>query len=93
MYYLLRHGQEEFRLGVSVSKKLGNAVVRNRLRRVIKEIVRLHSDRIPPGYDFIVIARKPAAEMGYKEMEKSLLHVLRRGALYVQSGAAAGDRK
>ncbi|WP_248929328.1 ribonuclease P protein component [Paenibacillus hamazuiensis] len=81
VYYMKRGGGEAFRLGVSVSKKLGNAVVRNRLRRVIKEIVRHHADRIPPEYDFIVIARKPVVEMDYKEMEKSLLHVLRKAAL------------
>lgn len=70
-----------FRLGVSVSKKLGNAVVRNRLRRMMKEIVRLNGERIVPRTDFILIARKPAAEMDYQEMEKSILHVLKRAAL------------
>lgn len=72
---------ERFRMGVSVSKKLGNAVVRNRLRRVVKEIVRLQSERIRSHYDFIVIARKPVADMDYREMEKSLLHALKRAQL------------
>lgn len=72
---------ERFRMGVSVSKKLGSAVVRNRLRRVMKEIVRLNADRIRSHYDFIVIARMPVAEMDYKEMEKSLMHALKRAQL------------
>lgn len=72
---------EQFRMGVSVSKKMGNAVVRNRLRRMIKEIVRLNADRIRPQQDFIVIARKPVVGMEYKEMEKCLLHALKRASL------------
>lgn len=84
LYYKVQHGQESFRLGVSVSKKLGNAVVRNRIRRMLKEIVRLNAARIPGGYDFIIIARKPAAEMSYQEMEKSVLHVLKRASLLLR---------
>ncbi len=69
---------EKIRVGISASKKLGGAVVRNRLRRVVKEIVRLHIDDIPSGYDLIVIVRNPALQMNYQEMEKSLLHAIRR---------------
>lgn len=69
---------ESFRLGISASKKVGNAVVRNRLRRMIKEIVRLNGERLAPRKDLILIVRKPAAEMEYAEMEKSILHVLKR---------------
>lgn len=84
LYYKARPEQETFRLGVSVSKKLGNAVVRNRIRRMLKEIVRLNAARIPGGYDLIIIARKPAAEMDYHDMEKSVLHVLKRASLLVR---------
>lgn len=80
LYYLPKTGQGEFRLGLSISKKVGNAVVRNRLRRVIKEIVRLNIDRITGGYDYIIIVRKPCAEMNYKELEKSLFHVFRKAS-------------
>ena len=70
-----------FRAGVSASKKLGGAVVRNRLRRMVKEIVRNHAANIRPHYDFIIIVRKPALTMDYRGMEKSLLHLLRKGSL------------
>lgn len=70
-----------FRLGISVSKKVGNAVVRNRIRRLVKEIVRAHGDKIAPRTDMILIARKPAAEMEFAEMEKSVLHVLKRAGV------------
>lgn len=87
VYYMKRPGfvqqaDRDFRLGISVSKKVGNAVVRNRLRRMIKEIVRHNGDRIVGQTDLILIARKPAADMEYKEMEKSILHVLRRASLF-----------
>lgn len=78
LYYLAQPKLEEFRLGVSVSKKVGNAVVRNRLRRMIKEIVRLRKESMAPHYDYVLIARKPAAEMDYHEMEKSIAHVIRK---------------
>ncbi len=82
VYYLARPDQETFRLGVSVSKKIGNAVVRNRLRRMMKEIVRLNADSIASNFDFVVIARKPVAGMEYADMERSLKHVLKKASLF-----------
>jgi ribonuclease P protein component len=82
LYYLPQSKLEQFRLGISVSKKVGNAVVRNRLRRMIKEIVRLKKENMTPHYDYVLIARKPAAEMEYADMEKSILHVIRKASLY-----------
>jgi len=81
LYGLARPGQKgtvNFRLGISASKKIGNAVVRNRMRRVIKEIVRLNKPIFPSGYDYILIVRKPAVEMTYQELEKSIKHVFRK---------------
>jgi ribonuclease P protein component len=82
LYYLAQPGVEEFRLGVSVSKKVGNAVVRNRLRRMMKEIVRLNKEKMTPHYDYILIARKPVLEMDYQAMEKSIFHVIRKAMLH-----------
>ncbi|NBI29186.1 ribonuclease P protein component [Chengkuizengella marina] len=79
--YYKHNSNHHFRLGISVSKKIGNAVVRNRMRRVIKEIVRHHTDKIAPNYDFIIIVRKPAVHMDYHQMEKSILHVLRKASI------------
>ncbi|MFD2616581.1 ribonuclease P protein component [Terrilactibacillus laevilacticus] len=77
--YLFSQPEREFsRLGLSVSKKMGNAVMRNRIKRVIKEVFRHLEDKLDPGYDYIVISRKPVANMNYREMEKSLKHVLRK---------------
>ncbi|OGX61619.1 MAG: ribonuclease P protein component [Paenibacillus sp. RIFOXYA1_FULL_44_5] len=74
---------EQFRMGVSVSKKIGNAVVRNRLRRLIKEVVRLHQTQVVSHIDFIVIARKPVLQLvDYDQFEKSLLHLMRKAKLF-----------
>nr|WP_254635206.1 ribonuclease P protein component [Paenibacillus chitinolyticus] len=81
LYYMPRRENEHFRLGISASKKIGNAVIRNRLRRVLKEIIRLNEERFPGGYDYIVIVRKPAVEMDFHEMEKSIYHVFKRAGL------------
>jgi ribonuclease P protein component len=71
----------QFRVGVSASSKLGGAVVRNRIRRRVKEIVRLNADKLQDAYDLILIVRKPALTLKYKEMEASVMHVLRRAGL------------
>ncbi|MDT0124954.1 ribonuclease P protein component [Paenibacillus sp. RRE4] len=81
VYGCRRKDTEQFRVGVSCSKKIGNAVVRNRMRRMIKEIVRHHEQEIVTQMDLIFIVRKGALGMPYKEMEKSLLHVMRKASL------------
>ncbi|MFS0725118.1 ribonuclease P protein component [Paenibacillus sp. 1P07SE] len=81
VYWSKKPDIPQFRLGVSVSKKLGNAVVRNRMRRVLKEIVRIHAERIADHTDLILIARKPSVQMTSKELEKSVLHVLKKANL------------
>ncbi|RCX15569.1 ribonuclease P protein component [Fontibacillus phaseoli] len=86
VYYSAKPEIERFRLGVSASKKIGNAVVRNRMRRMLKEIVRLHEVEIRDHLDLILIVRNGAVGMEYKELEKSVLHVLRKASLLKPSG-------
>lgn len=85
VYALHNPGTAHFRVGISASKKLGGAVVRNRLRRRVKEIMRHHAPEIARHYDLVVILRKPVVDMDYHAMEKSLLHVLRRASLLKKS--------
>jgi ribonuclease P protein component len=81
VYWRHESRTDRFRLGISASSKLGGAVVRNRMRRMIKEIVRLNADKLNSGLDLILIVRKPALTLPYKEMEGSVLHVLRKAGL------------
>ncbi len=81
VYWRWRPDPGPFRLGVSVSAKLGKAVVRNRMRRMVKEIVRLNADKLRDQLDLILIVRRPALGMSYWDMEKSVLHVLRKAGL------------
>ncbi len=81
VYWSRQPKAEPFRLGISASKKIGNAVVRNRMRRVLKEIVRAHTDEIKEKTDLILIVRAGAVGKSSKELERSVLHVLRKAGL------------
>ena len=73
--YILENGYDKNRLGISVSKKVGNSVVRHRIKRLIKESYRLHEDIFNSGLDIVVIARTGARDAGYSDIESALLHV------------------
>ena len=74
--YCQRNRRGHSRLGVSVSTKLGCAVVRNRVRRRIREIYRLNKAKILPGYDLIVVARVRAVETDYQKLDRTYLRLL-----------------
>ena len=80
--YRLANSQEHFRVGLSVSKKLGNAVMRNQIKRRIRHILIDHRNELVDNVDFIVIARKGVENLEYAELEKNLLHVLRLAKIY-----------
>jgi ribonuclease P protein component len=74
--YCQRNRRGHSRLGVSVSTKLGCAVVRNRVRRRIREIYRLNKAKMLPGYDLIVVARVRAVETDYQKLDRTYLCLL-----------------
>ena len=79
VYSLKKEGQDYYRIGLSVSKKIGNAVTRNRIKRYLKQSIFELNDQLAPGNDYVIIARKPAAEMDFFEVKKSITHVLKVG--------------
>lgn len=78
IYTLPKENQDHFRVGISVGKKLGNAVVRNQVkRRIRRALLELDQEgKIIHKVDFLVIARKPVVYMSVQECKKSLTHVL-----------------
>ena len=77
LYILKRPEQVHFRIGLSVSKKIGNAVTRNRIKRYVRQAFHEFDGQLHNGLDYIIIARKPTAEMDFFEVKQSLSHVLR----------------
>lgn len=76
--YVLGNSAGKNRLGISVSRKVGNSVVRHRLTRLIRESYRLHEEEFLCGLDLVVIARTAAKDATYHEIESALLHVSRK---------------
>jgi len=71
------NGTEKNRIGISVSKKVGNSVVRHHVKRLIRESYRLHESVFNSGLDIVIVARKTAAPAGYADIESALLHLAR----------------
>ena len=73
--YVKENGLEINRVGISVSKKVGNSVVRHRITRLVRESYRLHESIFNSGLDIVIVARPSAATVGYNEVESALLHL------------------
>ena len=75
--YVLKNNLGTNRIGISVSKKVGNSVVRHRLTRLVREIYRLHEEMFNSGLDIVVVVRTNASAAKYSEIESALIHVSR----------------
>ncbi len=71
------------RAGFTVTKKIGKSVVRNKVKRRMRESYRLNKDKIINGYDLIFIARTRCSEANYREIESAMLHLLRKKRLLI----------
>ena len=84
--YLLPNGTERNKFGITVSKKVGNSVVRHRVTRLIRESIRLNLDLFEKGYDIVFVARKTAKGKKYSEIESAVLHLGRLHHVIGNSG-------
>ncbi len=73
--YVLENNLERNRLGISVSKKVGNSVIRHHITRLVREAYRLQEEMFNSGLDIVVIARGSAKNITYHETEKALVHL------------------
>lgn len=69
------------RLGLTVGKKVGNAVIRNRVRRKLKEIYRLHETEIKAGFDIVIVARVKSQNAKYAALESDMLKLINKMGL------------
>ena len=69
------------RVGITVSKKLGKAHVRNRVRRRLREVYRLNEDQFQPGWDIVVVARSRAVEANFSKLTESYLSLAQKAGI------------
>ena len=76
--YILPQDRMYSRIGISVSKKVGNSVIRHRITRLIRESYRLNKDKLKDSYDIVVVARNTAKGKNFHDIESAFLHLCRK---------------
>ena len=79
--YARKNRTDGNRVGITVSKKLGKAHIRNRIRRRIREVYRLNEDRFQPGWDIVVVARSKALDAPFDKLTASYLALARKAGI------------
>lgn len=74
--YMIENGTQKNRIGISVSKKVGNSVIRHHITRLVREFYRLHEEMFNNGLDIVVVARVSAKGASYRDVESALFHLL-----------------
>ena len=79
--YVRKNRTDKNRIGITVSTKLGHAVVRNRTRRRLREVYRLHEDLFQPGWDIVVVARSRAVNAEFPKLTRSYLSLAKKAGI------------
>ena len=79
--YARRNRSQTNRVGLTVGKKLGHAVIRNRVRRRLREVYRLNEDRFTPGWDIVVVARSRCIDASFQKLTNAYLSLAEKAGL------------
>ena len=82
--YIHKNDMNKNRLGISVSKKVGNSVVRHRIARLLRESFRLNDEKFHSGWDIVVVARLSAKGKNYREIESAFLHLAKLHGIFIK---------
>ena len=82
--FVLPAGERTTRIGITASRKIGNAAIRNGVKRRLREIFRLHQHDIRGGYDIVVNVKKEAVGKKYEELELSFLRLVRSSGIAIE---------
>lgn len=82
--YVIKNNTKQNRIGISVSKKVGNSIVRHRLTRLVRESYRLSEERIKTGLDIVVVARANAKGKSFKEIDSAMMHLCKLHGVKLQ---------
>ena len=83
--YILENGLDENRLGISVSKRVGNSVVRHGISRKMREIFRLNNANLKTGFDIVTVIRMPAKDAEYRRLNDAYMRLAGRHNLIAES--------
>jgi ribonuclease P protein component len=83
--FVSRNGLGHSRLGITASRKVGGAVVRNRFKRLVREVFRLHKGFFPKGCDIVISARKSAGDLDFRKVREELLELVSNSTLHLSS--------
>lgn len=82
--YIHKNDMNKNRLGISVSKKVGNSVVRHRIARLLRESFRLNDEKFHSGWDIVVVARMSAKGKSYHDIESAFLHLGKLHGIFIK---------
>lgn len=85
--YARKNKTDTNRVGITVSKKLGSAVVRNRIRRRLREVYRLNEEKFQPGWDIVVVARTRAVSGNFAALTEAYLSLAEKATLLKKEDA------